>query len=453
MRGLFQLARRVQPHVTQMLQSHLQAFLRAKNPGELNIDERLLPLPLYESIFIEHAPRWYADDGPQPTAAAPTDEQKREGTDSCDADASGALSSNNSKPWRSADKQLLTSSGAQLTAGPLKTWTRSWAKLREDADKYGDDPCMLCDLVRFTVCFNCPYLLAAYCLHMLQTFNIMRIKNRFATEGPGEYKDLLVNMEVPFGDTAHIVEVQLALNLMLQMKKSRHKLYKWLRLSGPEELSDTYVFSEPPPLRPEEIVRRRLKQRSGREPESIARQNVGSHGNDEPPQDPEEHTGLEQCLRDEQVHRLDADEGHASDRSDDVTGSQLRCVHGVMDKASERAIASCCGGASPIAALKPPVEASAPPAPRDAGGGDFWSGVLAARPDLTEAAIESRRAELQMQAETERLRLQAETERLRLQLRIATEVLDRGGALHDSSGFSVEAKAAPLHSYYEVVAV
>ncbi len=82
--------------------------------------------------------------------------------------------------------------------------------------------------------------------------------------GAGEYKDIQLNMEVEFAGVTHIVEVQLALRLMQEIKRPRHKLYKWLRLEKVEDLSAQYVFTEAPPLRPEEVAQRRLSRRKGR---------------------------------------------------------------------------------------------------------------------------------------------------------------------------------------------
>ncbi len=88
--------------------------------------------------------------------------------------------------------------------------------------------------------------------------------DRFVSEPAGEYKDILLNLEVEFAGITHIVEVQLALRLMQDIKRPRHKLYKWLRLEKVEDLSAQYIFTEAPPLRPEEVAQRRLARRKDR---------------------------------------------------------------------------------------------------------------------------------------------------------------------------------------------
>ncbi len=101
---------------------------------------------------------------------------------------------------------------------------------------------------------------------------VERCKNRFVGVPAGEYKDILLNIEVEYVGITHVVEMQLALRLMFEIKRPRHKLYKWLRLEKVEDLSKQYVFTEAPPLRPDEVAKRRMARRASRrtrsEPES-----------------------------------------------------------------------------------------------------------------------------------------------------------------------------------------
>ena len=218
--------------------------------ADLGLDARLLPLPLHSSLFEQAFAEYLGGpDSPGSMRAGALDDVEQS---SC------------SPPQPDGEVlDVLAKSNVQLKVGPMKTWARAWAKLAEEPD-YNGDPARICDIARCTVCFTCPYTMAAYCLYVLHSMTVVRCKNRFVGVPAGEYKDIQLNMEVEFAGVTHIVEVQLALRLMQEIKRPRHKLYKWLRLEKVEDLSAQYVFTEAPPLRPEEVAQRRLSRRKGR---------------------------------------------------------------------------------------------------------------------------------------------------------------------------------------------
>jgi hypothetical protein len=159
-------------------------------------------------------------------------------------------------------------------------------KLRTD---YKDDPppaaASLLDILRATIVVDDPYALAVCAAYIQKKFDVLRLKNRFAsdpvesvsverllsefysaeTDGGSvptangdvagdlgklsgytqQYRDINVNIAFEFpGRAAKFVgEVQFQLSTISILKKSEQKIYSLLRMEDPAELLEQYVFS------------------------------------------------------------------------------------------------------------------------------------------------------------------------------------------------------------------
>merc|ERR1719235_1996470 len=143
------------------------------------------------------------------------------------------------------------------------------------------------DIVRCSIAFNDPYAMAVMLAFLLREFDVVRVKNRFeddvveqvsaerlqaefyaaetlddsekeekksksseskvseSSERKSEnfYRDVQLNLRPKGSD--FICEVQLTLTGISILKKSEQYIYTLARMTSPEELVDTFVFSEP----------------------------------------------------------------------------------------------------------------------------------------------------------------------------------------------------------------
>merc|ERR1719235_2628677 len=142
------------------------------------------------------------------------------------------------------------------------------------------------DIVRCSIAFNDPYAMAVMLAFLLREFDVVRVKNRFeddvveevsaerlqaefyaaetlddsekeekksksseskvseSSERKSEnfYRDVQLNLRPKGSD--FICEVQLTLTGISILKKSEQYIYTLARMTSPEELRDTFVFSE-----------------------------------------------------------------------------------------------------------------------------------------------------------------------------------------------------------------
>lgn len=104
------------------------------------------------------------------------------------------------------------------------------------------------------VTFPDPYALAIFYAFILQegSLQVVRVKNRFlekadppVVEPQGnemfEYKDVLINVNVQ----DHIVEIQLALANLADLKSCMHPFYKVARTTCFEEVASQAIFAPP----------------------------------------------------------------------------------------------------------------------------------------------------------------------------------------------------------------
>jgi hypothetical protein len=169
-----------------------------------------------------------------------------------------------------------------LIPGPLKKEQRCRDKIT--ADYKGREPwppaASLGDIVRCAVAFDDPYAMAVMIALVAKEFDVIRVKNRFendeveevsadrmqaefyAAETLGDdadstnesapksekmYRDVLVNLRPKGSD--FICEVQITLTGISILKMSEQRVYSLARMTSPEELLDTYVFSENPEVK------------------------------------------------------------------------------------------------------------------------------------------------------------------------------------------------------------
>jgi len=78
------------------------------------------------------------------------------------------------------------------------------------------------------------------------------------------YRDVMLNLEIPTSDGAALIcEVQVTLSGITILKKSEQAVYSLMRMVTPEELLQTYVFSE----KTKESAACRIASKSTAEPE------------------------------------------------------------------------------------------------------------------------------------------------------------------------------------------
>jgi hypothetical protein len=165
--------------------------------------------------------------------------------------------------------------GAVLICAPIKERERAEQKVAADYKDTATAPgaSRLLDLVRCTVIMDDPYALAAFVVFVKQSFKVLRLKNRFAEDaiepvtldelqtefynaehGAGtqgkesgqEYRDVMMNVEMAASDgTPFVCEIQATLSSFACLKNSLHTVYELMRMKGPSELKQTYVFSKP----------------------------------------------------------------------------------------------------------------------------------------------------------------------------------------------------------------
>jgi len=143
-----------------------------------------------------------------------------------------------------------------LRLGPLKDRLRSEYKIAAD---YGGcawpQAAHLLDIVRCAVAFDDPYALLAFAEYLGTQMQISRVKNRFRSFVPGEtvsqgstpeseYRDLLLNIEFTTRGTTHILEIQLALRDLAELKRWSHKPYKVERMADYQHLLYVEVFTQ-----------------------------------------------------------------------------------------------------------------------------------------------------------------------------------------------------------------
>jgi hypothetical protein len=132
--------------------------------------------------------------------------------------------------------------------GPKKTEARGWQKVRSSSD-YADLPfpqaAHLLDIERMQIQFADPYSLAVFYAYLTKQSDlpVLRAKNRFEenSESDGaalEYRDVLVNVKID----DMIVEIQLALANLAELKALMHPYYKIVRSSGPNEITSQAIF-------------------------------------------------------------------------------------------------------------------------------------------------------------------------------------------------------------------
>lgn len=91
-------------------------------------------------------------------------------------------------------------------------------------------PQNLWDLLRATVVVATPADVAAAIEAVKQKFEVVRVKDRFATPTDAGYRDVLINVRLPDGLVA---EVQINIPSMIKAKSSGHKLYAMTRSMEP----------------------------------------------------------------------------------------------------------------------------------------------------------------------------------------------------------------------------
>jgi tetratricopeptide (TPR) repeat protein len=108
------------------------------------------------------------------------------------------------------------------TLGPLKTEARCAEKAKDD---YGGDVLRLIDIARASIVVDNEAQLRAVFDALIDTSDVVRLKNRFANPSFNGYRDALFNVRVD----GHIAEVQVHLTPFLEQKGEAHKHYKFFR--------------------------------------------------------------------------------------------------------------------------------------------------------------------------------------------------------------------------------
>jgi hypothetical protein len=175
-------------------------------------------------------------------------------------------------------KSVQSSRGAGVFfPGPLKLAQRCRDKIASDYEGQTPWPpaASLFDIVRCAIAFEDPYAMAVMVAFLQSEFDVVRVKNRFendevehvtpertlteffltetlgvdtdstsesAAKSDKMYRDVLVNLRPKGSD--FICEVQLTLTGISILKKSEQKIYTLARMTSPEELLGTFVFSE-----------------------------------------------------------------------------------------------------------------------------------------------------------------------------------------------------------------
>lgn len=142
---------------------------------------------------------------------------------------------------------------ARLTWGPKKTEARGWQKVRSDyAKRRFPQAASLLDVERMMLSFPDPYALAVFFAFLVQdgSLPVVRVKNRFLSHNDMkkgdtghdlEYRDVLLNVKVK----GLIVEIQLALQNLAELKSCMHPFYKLERAQCYEDVVSQAIFARP----------------------------------------------------------------------------------------------------------------------------------------------------------------------------------------------------------------
>jgi hypothetical protein len=197
------------------------------------------------------------------------------------------LSGQSSPVTLSPERSRACRGAAVVVPGPVKKEARMKEKVRSD---YKNEPypaaASLLDILRATIVLDDPYALAVCAAYIQKEFDVVRLKNRFASDPvesvsvdrllsefyeaetvggavsttqtgsedashhlggsyKQQYRDVNLNIAVEFPgrETKFLCEIQLTLSPIAILKKSEQKLYSLLRMENPAELLEQYVFS------------------------------------------------------------------------------------------------------------------------------------------------------------------------------------------------------------------
>eukprot|EP00746_Dinoflagellata_sp_MGD_P024660 gnl/MRDRNA2_/MRDRNA2_157920_c0_seq1.p1 gnl/MRDRNA2_/MRDRNA2_157920_c0~~gnl/MRDRNA2_/MRDRNA2_157920_c0_seq1.p1 ORF type:complete len:841 (+),score=121.90 gnl/MRDRNA2_/MRDRNA2_157920_c0_seq1:381-2525(+) len=142
---------------------------------------------------------------------------------------------------------------ARLIWGPKKTEARGWQKIRNDyATRRFPQAASLLDVERMMLTFPDPYALAVFFAFVVQdgSLPVIRVKNRFLSHSAMrqgdisdelEYRDVMLNVKVE----GLIVEIQLALQNLAELKSCMHPFYKLERAQCYEDIVSQPIFARP----------------------------------------------------------------------------------------------------------------------------------------------------------------------------------------------------------------
>ena len=122
-------------------------------------------------------------------------------------------------------EKIASSTGGEFKAAPLKHVFRAIEKTAMRADKSRRFECSnVYDVVRGALVYESMDGVVAGLREVCDTFDVVRIKNRFFPVGQaassGGWRDLVVNMRVKGDRAKHVLEVQIQLKCLLQVRSS-----------------------------------------------------------------------------------------------------------------------------------------------------------------------------------------------------------------------------------------